>query len=90
MKLKEWVYWILGWDTKKIEPPPKPIIKIAPKPQPPRIKKCSVKDKYCFTRDQAAVKRDELEKNTAKGFLRIYCCEFCNAWHLTKKRRHDW
>lgn len=43
-----------------------------------------------FTRQEAEAARDKLKKNTVNNYLRIYCCEFCQMWHLTHKRRYRW
>lgn len=56
---------------------PKPV-----KQKKPRIKKCPTMDKRMFTREQAAKERDQIKKPN----IRIYCCEFCNTWHLTHKK----
>jgi hypothetical protein len=76
---------------QRIPPPPEPLPVIdengpkmaKPKKQSrPRIRKCPVMDKRMFTREQAAAERDQIRKPN----IRIYCCEFCNAWHLTHKK----
>lgn len=61
-----------------------------PRPRRPRLKRCMYKDKVMYTRDQAQFKRDQMMRKYTKLNLRIYCCEYCSAWHLTHHRRYGW
>lgn len=52
------------------------------------FKKCTTADKIMFTEDLAKLKADRL---SIKGrYMRAYRCQFCNAWHLTHKKRYRW
>jgi len=41
--------------------------------------------KICFDKKTAQTKKNWLEKKGRQKFLRIYQCDMCNAWHLTKR-----
>lgn len=51
----------------------------------PKIQKCIVHGKRMFTREQAALEA----KATKNPQIRIYCCEFCQMWHLTHKKHYN-
>lgn len=53
-------------------------------------KRCMHKGKKCYTREEAAKVRDHQAQFEARGEIRIYCCPFCNFWHLTHHRRNRW
>lgn len=53
-----------------------------------RKKRC-ICGKTCFDKKTAQTKKNQLEKIGIEKYLRIYECELCNWWHLTKTRRHD-
>lgn len=40
-----------------------------------------------FTREQADEAKDNHERRQSAIRLRIYCCQFCEHWHLTHKKR---
>lgn len=71
--------------TPVIEETPVPTVKEKPQ-EKPKIQKCTYRDKRMFTREQAAAERDAIKDPR----IRIYCCEFCQHWHLTHKKRNDW
>ena len=53
--------------------------------------KCYISDKKKFkTREDAQSEQQRIEKINPSNKLRIYCCEFCNTWHFTHKKRYDW
>jgi hypothetical protein len=43
-------------------------------------------DKARLSKKDAQTKANALKGNTKKGFMRIYHCEECNAWHITKHK----
>lgn len=55
-------------------------------PIPVKREKCLYKEKRMFTREEAAAERDAIMGANKQTFIRIYCCEFCNMWHLTHHR----
>ncbi len=54
----------------------------ARKEKKPRKQKCMYREKVCYTREEAA----EAVMHIKNPQIRIYCCEFCNTWHLTHKK----
>jgi hypothetical protein len=74
-------------DTKRLES----LLKKPEKTRRPKrvpLKMCLQSDKVCYTRELAESRRIALEKKTLHQYLRIYCCQFCNAWHLTHHKRN--
>lgn len=43
--------------------------------------------KVKFDKKSAQTKRNWLMKKGREDLLRIYHCEFCNAWHLTHQEK---
>lgn len=57
--------------------------------RPPRkqyIRRCFTTHKFMFTREQAENKKTELMRQNKAEKLRVYKCQFCEAWHLTHKK----
>ena len=63
-----------------------PVKKPVKKKKKQRREKCLYKDKTKYTREDAA----EAMKHIKNPQIRIYCCEFCQMWHLTHKKRNKW
>lgn len=49
------------------------------------MKTCMQTGKKMYTRERADKVREHQEDKNEGRQLRIYCCEFCMAWHLTHR-----
>jgi len=78
------IVWCRFWHRNK-KPEPEVVTTPAPEPEKPapspkkKYEKCIYKEKRMFTREEAANERDQIKDPR----IRIYCCEYCNMWHLT-------
>ncbi len=76
--------------VRKIVPvTPQVIVPVVPKKKKVYRKKCLYREKVMYTREDAV----EAMKKIQNPQIRIYCCEFCQHWHLTHKKfirnKHD-
>ena len=45
--------------------------------------------KVCFNKREAQEKKNFLHKLGRAKFLRVYQCDLCDFFHLTKQRKHN-
>lgn len=70
---------------------PTPPVQIEKKPEKPQRKKlghCFVTDKTMYEESLARQESERMKRRTPNNYLRAYRCQYCEAWHLTHKRRY--
>lgn len=51
--------------------------------------RCEKTGKVPFAKRDALAKKNALINRGNEGYLRVYQCDGCNFWHLTKERRGE-
>ena len=51
---------------------------------PKRYPKCEETGKIAFSKKQAVYKSNHLQKKGNRRRIRVYQCEHCDGWHMTK------